>query len=52
MQSKLQRKNLDMIVIHFIDEGAGFPKDTNKVKICIQNKEFSLKSKDEVAKTF
>jgi len=50
---KLQKKNLDMIVLNSLrDEGAGFQKDTNKVKILThsEQKEFSLKSKDEVAK--
>ena len=33
-KSKLQKKNLDMIVLNSLrDEGAGFQKDTNKVKI-------------------
>lgn len=52
-KSKLQKKNLDMIVLNSLrDEGAGFQKDTNKVKILthLEQKEFSLKSKDEVAK--
>lgn len=52
-KSKLQKKNLDMIVLNSLrDEGAGFQKDTNKVKILThsEKKEFSLKSKDEVAK--
>ena len=32
-KSKLQKKNLDMIVLNSLrDEGAGFQKDTNKVK--------------------
>ena len=50
---KLQKKNLDMIVLNSLrDEGAGFQKDTNKVKILThsEQKEFSLKSKDEVAR--
>ena len=50
---KLQKKNLDMIVLNSLrDEGAGFQKDTNKVKILThsEQKEFSLKSKGEVAK--
>ena len=54
-KSKLQKKNLDMIVLNSLrDEGAGFQKDTNKVKILThsEQKEFSLKSKDEVKKTF
>ena len=52
-KSKLQKKNLDIIVLNSLrDEGAGFQKDTNKVKILThsEQKEFSLKSKDEVAK--
>lgn len=52
-KSKLQKKNLDMIVLNSLrHEGAGFQKDTNKVKILMhsEQKEFSLKSKDEVAK--
>lgn len=52
-KSKLQKKNLDMIVLNSLrDEEAGFQKDTNKVKILThsEQKEFSLKSKDEVAK--
>lgn len=52
-KNKLQKKNLDMIVLNSLrDEGAGFQKDTNKVKILThsEQKEFSLKSKDEVAK--
>ena len=42
-----------MIVLNSLrDEGAGFQKDTNKVNILThsEQKEFSLKSKDEVAK--
>ncbi|MGV8914255.1 MAG: bifunctional phosphopantothenoylcysteine decarboxylase/phosphopantothenate--cysteine ligase CoaBC [Kaistella sp.] len=49
---KLERKNLDMIVLNSLrDEGAGFQKDTNKVKIFSKNErvEFSLKSKKAVA---
>ena len=52
-KSKLEKKNLDMIVLNSLrDEGAGFQKDTNKVKILThsEQKEFSLKSKDEVAR--
>ena len=52
-KSKLQKKNLDIIVLNSLrDEGAGFQKDTNKVKILThsEQKEFSLKSKGEVAK--
>lgn len=50
---KLKKKNLDMIILNSLrDEGAGFAKDTNKVKIFTPNEEqsFSLKSKEEVAK--
>ena len=50
---KLQRKNLDMIVLNSLrDEGAGFKNDTNKIKIFTKNdrKEFALKAKNEVAK--
>lgn len=52
-KGKLEKKNLDMIVLNSLrDEGAGFQKDTNKIKILTktEQKEFSLKSKDEVAK--
>lgn len=52
-KGKLQKKNLDMIVLNSLrDEGAGFKNDTNKIRILTQNdlKEFSLKSKNEVAK--
>ncbi|MFV0553088.1 MAG: bifunctional phosphopantothenoylcysteine decarboxylase/phosphopantothenate--cysteine ligase CoaBC [Mangrovibacterium sp.] len=52
--AKLQRKNLDFIVLNSLqDEGAGFGGDTNKVSI-IDHKgntqQFPLKSKKEVAK--
>ncbi|TXF75887.1 bifunctional phosphopantothenoylcysteine decarboxylase/phosphopantothenate--cysteine ligase CoaBC [Chryseobacterium sp.] len=50
---KLQKKNLDMIVLNSLrDQGAGFRGDTNKIKILTstEKQEFSLKSKDEVAK--
>lgn len=50
---KLERKNLDMIVLNSLrDEGAGFQKDTNKIKIFSKTEriEFSLKSKKAVAK--
>lgn len=50
---KLQKKNLDMIVLNSLkDEGAGFQKETNKVKIFTptEKQEFPLKSKMEVAK--
>jgi hypothetical protein len=42
-----------MIVLNSLkDEGAGFQKDTNKIKILTktEQKEFSLKSKEDVAK--
>ena len=50
---KLQKKNLDMIVLNSLrDEGAGFKNDTNKINIFTKTdrKEFTLKSKNEVAK--
>lgn len=50
---KLQRKNLDYIVVNSLnDAGAGFGHDTNKISIIDKNKNishFSLKSKDDVA---
>jgi phosphopantothenoylcysteine decarboxylase/phosphopantothenate--cysteine ligase len=50
---KLQRKNLDMIVLNSLqDKGAGFASNTNKVTIIDKTsgqKEFGLKSKSEVA---
>ena len=52
-KGKLQRKNLDMIVLNSLkDKDAGFQQDTNKIKIITdtEQKEFSLKSKREVAK--
>ena len=52
-KGKLDRKNLDMIVLNSLrDEGAGFQKDTNKIKIFTKTDrvEFSLKSKKAVAK--
>lgn len=53
-QSKLQRKNLDFIVLNSMkDAGAGFSTNTNLVTIIHRNGEtqrFDLKSKDEVAK--
>lgn len=52
-KDKLQKKNLDMIVLNSLqDEGAGFKSDTNKIKIITKTEviEFSLKSKKEVAK--
>jgi phosphopantothenoylcysteine decarboxylase/phosphopantothenate--cysteine ligase len=52
-KSKLKRKNLDFIVLNSLkDKGAGFKKDTNKIKI-ITNSEiirFEVKSKTDVAK--
>lgn len=52
--SKLQRKNLDFIVLNSLnDEGAGFGHPTNKITIIDkQNKidKFELKSKTKVAK--
>ncbi len=51
-KSKLQRKNLDFIVLNSLqDKGAGFKKDTNKISIIYENeiKNFGLKSKTEVA---
>ncbi|MCQ4035720.1 bifunctional phosphopantothenoylcysteine decarboxylase/phosphopantothenate--cysteine ligase CoaBC [Kaistella montana] len=51
-KGKLQKKNLDMIVLNSLrDEGAGFKNDTNKIKIFTKTemKEFALKSKNEVA---
>jgi phosphopantothenoylcysteine decarboxylase / phosphopantothenate---cysteine ligase len=51
-KSKLQRKNLDFIVLNSMnDKGAGFMQDTNKISIVSQDgvKEFDLKSKTEVA---
>jgi len=51
---KLKKKNLDAIVLNSLqDKGAGFKKNTNKIKIIdkLENiSEFSLKSKAEVAK--
>ena len=52
-QDKLQRKNLDFIVLNSLrDAGAGFRHDTNKVTIISQTeiKEYPLKTKNEVAK--
>ena len=52
--SKLQRKNLDLIVLNSLnDHGAGFQGDTNKITIFnqeLQKKSFDVKSKTEVAK--
>ena len=51
--SKLERKNLDMIVLNSLqDKGAGFRYDTNKITVVHRGgveKRFELKSKDEVA---
>ncbi len=51
-KSKLERKNLDFIVLNSLqDKGAGFKKDTNKISIISKTeiKNFELKSKTEVA---
>ncbi len=52
-KGKLERKNLDMIVLNSMrDEGAGFGYDTNKVTLIFRDGEAivgSLKSKREVA---
>ncbi len=51
-KSKLERKNLDFIVLNSLqDKGAGFKKDTNKISIISKSeiKNFELKSKAEVA---
>ena len=52
--SKLERKNLDMIVLNSMnDKGAGFSCGTNKVTIINKNKDvisYPLKCKKEVAK--
>jgi phosphopantothenoylcysteine decarboxylase/phosphopantothenate--cysteine ligase len=51
---KLQRKNLDFIVLNSLnDEGAGFKKDTNKITIidkALAKTVYDLKTKDEVAR--
>ena len=52
-QDKLQRKNLDFIVLNSLgDAGAGFRHDTNKITIISKEsaKEYPLKSKTAVAK--
>jgi phosphopantothenoylcysteine decarboxylase/phosphopantothenate--cysteine ligase len=53
-KSKLERKNLDMIVMNSLrDEGAGFQHLTNKVTILDRNnniQKFELKTKREVAR--
>ncbi|HEY0900220.1 MAG TPA: bifunctional phosphopantothenoylcysteine decarboxylase/phosphopantothenate--cysteine ligase CoaBC, partial [Sphingobacteriaceae bacterium] len=52
--SKLQRKNLDFIVLNSLnDKGAGFKGDSNKITIIdktLKKEEFPLKTKSEVAK--
>lgn len=53
-QAKLQKKNLDFIVLNSLsEEGVGFKSDTNKITIISSDnnvKEYELKSKAEVAK--
>ena len=53
-QGKLERKNLDLIVLNTLeDKGAGFGHDTNKITTIDKTGEictFDLKSKKEVAK--
>ncbi|MDG2194197.1 MAG: bifunctional phosphopantothenoylcysteine decarboxylase/phosphopantothenate--cysteine ligase CoaBC [Polaribacter sp.] len=53
-KGKLQRKNLDMIVLNSLqDKGAGFATDTNKITIIDRSSKeisFELKSKAAVAK--
>lgn len=52
--SKLQRKNLDLIVLNSLEDSqAGFGYDTNKITLIdssLSQKDFSLKPKPEVAK--
>ncbi len=52
-QKKLERKNLDMIVLNSLkDEGAGFGVDTNKITVLKKNgtvNAFPLKEKEAVA---
>lgn len=51
-KEKLQKKNLDMIVLNSLkDKGAGFKNETNKIKIITEEEHlsFDLKSKKEVA---
>ena len=51
-QDKLQRKNLDFIVLNSLnDAGAGFQHDTNKISIITADErtDYPLKSKTEVA---
>jgi len=51
---KLQRKNLDFIVLNSLnDQGAGFQGDTNKITIidsALKKTTYDLKTKEEVAK--
>ncbi|SFI39103.1 bifunctional phosphopantothenoylcysteine decarboxylase/phosphopantothenate--cysteine ligase CoaBC [Halpernia frigidisoli] len=52
-KEKLTKKNLDAIVLNSLqDEGAGFKKDTNQIKIITKSEilDFTLKSKKAVAK--
>jgi phosphopantothenoylcysteine decarboxylase/phosphopantothenate--cysteine ligase len=52
-QEKLQRKNLDMIVMNSLqDAGAGFQVDTNKVTIITPDNQESLplQSKNDIAR--
>jgi phosphopantothenoylcysteine decarboxylase/phosphopantothenate--cysteine ligase len=53
-KGKLQRKNLDMIVLNSLqDKGAGFAESTNKITIidaALKETPFELKAKSEVAK--
>ncbi|MDQ7916421.1 bifunctional phosphopantothenoylcysteine decarboxylase/phosphopantothenate--cysteine ligase CoaBC [Mesonia sp. MT50] len=52
-QKKLEKKNLDFIVLNSLqDKGAGFQKETNKVRIIDADhvKSYELKSKQKVAK--
>jgi phosphopantothenoylcysteine decarboxylase / phosphopantothenate---cysteine ligase len=53
-QSKLEKKNLDLIVMNSLqEEGAGFGTDTNKISLFWRNnksEEFGLKAKSAVAK--
>lgn len=52
-EEKIQRKNLDMIVVNSLqDKGAGFGTDTNKISIITRNggqTDYELKSKRDVA---
>ena len=53
-RAKLERKNLDLIVLNSLsEEGAGFEYSTNKITLIDRNNnidKFEVKSKDEVAK--